>query len=987
MEKVGTISLRPFYALVFVLVILSLSPFLHAQSNWQTETDSLRQVMQAAEDTTAALTVEIKAWKKQGTAPLTGRQQTAWALRMASLNRHYQTLVAFSDRWEAARQFKPNEFVKRFDGAAKIDQLRLLAHLLAADRALYVITDSLRFAVGNSRTIRNRVNEGNRSFGIQYGIFAEMTVIYFDPARNWRTRSRYLQLRAQQDFLETSKDREPEFYFWAQQLLQDSTLQKIAGQSDFAVLWANSLTALGAIVDPAADLTAHTFQNLSQFFGNWVGDYFFKIVGLFGIGESRGHALPDFYRYYPHPAGARHGLHPAKVAALAQNLRAGDVLFDKTRFAITDKLIPGYLGHVAIYLESYDALRQLGVFDSATMRQATNGMSADELNRRVEAYAAEFAAISEKAEWIRFSIMRQRIFAQTFNGQPLNPLLFEALYRLRYAHENVLEALRDGQAVSSHAGGVTLNRFAHFFYVDDFAAARLRPENLRAEQYRENLARFLTLALLQYGKPYDFQFDVNTLDAIVCSELIYQSFVDIEFKTGKALASYTIAPDQVAQEVGVKTVLDTLALAPPFELLQWYAEAAPLFPSIDSSAAVDTLVDRVFMAMVREEYGGLNLLSPAERMRFDLIRERAKQERDREHERLHALPVTGPTLVAKSSDRAAERRLHNFYLNLNRQIKQARAAGKAETEITALQQREIAAFVQTEAPASNERIAAVTQDFQNWQAGTAYNPSYVDLYSGTARFLLSIFHSAGVADDDGFGRGLDLQLAVTNEAPQQSLVYWQHYALLPFHFQFFNNSGRIHKTIQGGAMLARLARRFTQGDYIEMNALEWRNDAYTTSYLPFTLEAGGDKGPLDAVLKLTTIGNGDYQHGLYVGEIGRVELAPFERRKQQHTFTIANLFYGARAQATFGKFRLFATGKLGARLGEFAERKKNQGRATGFPPLRTWTFGVELAGSTLYRPTNHRLEFQVIDDEARFIQGRLQKDRQARLSYRWSVNE
>jgi len=29
----------------------------------------------------------------------------------------------------------------------------------------------------------------------------------------------------------------------------------------------------------------------------------------------------------------------------------------------------------------------------------------------------------------------------------------------------------------------------------------------------------------------------------------------------------------------------------------------------------------------------------------------------------------------------------------------------------------------------------------------------------------------------------------------------------------------------------------------------------------------------------------------------------------------------------------------------------------------------------------------VIEDDARFIGGRLQKDRQARLSYRWAVND
>lgn len=980
--------------LVFGIMLLP-ATFLPAQPpGWRAEADSIRQMIKAAEDTTVRLTGDIKTWKARGAQRLTGRQQTQWALRLAALNRFYQTLISYSDRWETARKLSPQEFVKRFgnwdeneSASAAVSHLRLLVHVLAADRALYVITDSLRSAVGDSRAMRSRLNEGNRSFGIQYGIFTEMTAVYFDPARNRRTRARFLQLKAQENFLETIKNHDEALYRFAMALLGDSTLQEISSQSDVAVLWANSMAALGAIAEPGADLVDRTFYNLSQFFGNLTGDYFFKIADLFGIGESRGHALPEFYRYYSHPDGPKKGLHPAKVAALAENLRAGDVIFEKTRFALTDKFIPGYFGHVAIYLESYEALRQLGVFDSPALRQATNGMSAAEIEAQVEAYAAEFETLAEKEEWVRLSIMRRRTFAKTHNGRPLNPLLFEALFRLRYKHENVLEALRDGQVTSGHEGGVTLNRFAHFFYIDDFAAIRLRPGIFDAEKYRENLARFLALALLQYGKPYDFQFDVNTIDAIVCSELIYQSFVDIEFKTGKSLTSYTISPDQVAQEAGIKTALDTLELDPPFELLQWYAEATPLYPAVDSTSAADSLSIRAFMATVREEYGGLNLLAPTERKNFAALNERAKLERDKERERLRrGVPATDTTLGAAPADRAAERRLQNFYIDLKRKIEQARAAGKSEEDVVALKQREIEAFAHAKAPASSERVTALAEDFRSWQVGSAYHPSYLDLYSGATRFLLSVFRSASVADDNGFGRGLDVQLAATNEAPQQSLIYSQHYAFLPFHVQFFNRSGKVHKAIQGGAMLARIARRYKQGDYIEMTALEWRNNAYATSYLPFTLEAGGDKGVLDAILKLTTIGTGHYQHGLHIGEMARLELALLERRNHKNAFAIANVFYGARAQITFGKFRLFAAGKIGARLGQFAERKQ-QTLSTNFPPLRRWSFGIELFGATLYRPTHHRLEFEVIEDGARFIQGRLQKDRQARLSYRWTVNE
>ena len=966
-----------------IFIFLSASLVNAQTSNWRAEADSMQQVIRAVEDTTVRLAAEINTWKKQGTARLSGAQQTRWALRLASLNRGYQTLIAFSDRGERARRLMPKEFAKRYgvlakendEISARLAHLQFVADLLDADRAIYTITDSLRFAVGSSQTIKNRLNQGNRSFGIQYGIFAEMNAIYVDPQRNRRTRGRYLQLREQKNFIEANQDQARELSLQAKRLLQDATLQRLAAQSDVAVLFANSVTALGAVVDPAADLTTRTFFNLSQFFGNFVGTYLFKIGSVFGIGASRGHAVPAFHRYYPHPAGRKKGVHPAKVKEIARGLRAGDILFDKTRFAITDKLIPGYFGHVAIYLESYEALQELGVFDSATMRQATNGMTAAAIDAQIEAYAVELTAIPDQEEWVRLGIMRHRTFAKNFN-----PLLFEALYRLKYDRENVIEALRDGQGISGHEGGVTVNSLAHFLYVDDFAAMRLRPGNWSAAQYRQNLASFLALALLQYGKPYDFQFDVNTLDAIICSELIYQSFVDIDFKTGKSLASYTIAPDQVAQEGGIKTALDTLRLDPPFELLQWYADGVALYPA--RATANDTLPNRAFMAMVREEYGGLNLLTPLERKQYDDFYETAKRERAHESDSLSKLPA-GEILVRSASTNKDERRRQNFYINLNRRLEQAAASGKSEAEIEQIKKREIEKFEQEE---SNERVQAVAADFKTWRSGAAYQPSYVDLYSGPARFWLSVFRSASLADDDGFGRGLDLQLAITNELPQPSRLYSQHYAFLPFYAQFFDRRGKSHKALQGGAMLARISRRFTQGDYIEMNALTWRNDAYATSLRPFTLEAGGDKGVLDAVLKLTTLGNGNYQRGFYFGESGGIEVLPYEARNHKRALTVANFYYGGRAQLTLGKLRWYATGKLGARLGNFYERKK-QTRNTDFPPLRSWKFGLEFLHNTLYRPTGLRLEFEVSEDDARFIQGRLQKDRQARLSLRWSVHD
>jgi hypothetical protein len=987
-------------------LLLFILPLPAQPPNWPAEVDSIRPSIKTMEEASARLIAEIEAWKKQGRQKLTGAQQVRWSSLMAELNQNYQTLVSFSDRGEAARRLSPKELVKRFalpnaignkDLSARY-HLQLLTLLLAADRALYATFDSLRATVGNSLAIRNRLNEGNRSFGLQYGIFEEMTAAFFDPTRHRRTRSRFLQLRGRKNFLDAIIKKEDfELYHAANHLLDDPTLQRIASRNDASVLFASSIAAAGSIIDPAGDLVARTMHNFSQFFGNLVGTNLFRVADFLGIGESRGHAEPAFHKYYPHPEGRAKGVHPAKVAEMEGSLRPGDILFEKNRFAITDKLIPGYFGHVAIYLGSYEALQALGVFDTAVMRQATNGMAAAAIDAHVEAFAREIETIPLKEAWLRLAIMRRRTQEKNFNGRPLSPLLFEALYRLRYRHENVLEALRDGQTISALEGGVTLNPFAHFLYIDDFAAIRLRHGGMSEEQHRQNLARFLALGLLQYGKPYDFRFDVNTIDAIVCSELIYQSFVDIEFSTGKSLASSTISPDQVAQEAGIKTTLDTLRLAPQFELVQWHWEAMPLYPPSRANAPaaattgiIDTLAFRAFMAMVREEYGGLRLLSPVERKQFESFKEKAKQEREKESERLRNLPATYTTIEPEAAGASKERALQNFYIDLQKKILQAQEAGEAQEEIAAIKQQALEKFLASQAgsnaPDSSERVKALSDHFEAWRIGPAYIPSYDDLYSGKERFLLSVFRSASLADDNRLGHGVDLQFAGNNEAPRRSLIYTQYYAFLPFHVQLFDGSGTIRKTVQGGVSLARIARRYTQGDYVEMNALEWRNTAYTTLFSPFSLEAGGDKGPLDAALKLTTIGNGHHQRGVYIGELGRIELVPFETRSHRRAYTIANLFYGARAQLTLGKFRLYAKSAVGTRLGNFAEREK-QNPATTFPQLRTWAFGLELSGSTLYRPTSHRLQFEVVEDDARFIQGRVQKDRRARLLYQWSVND
>ena len=52
-----------------------------------------------------------------------------------------------------------------------------------------------------------------------------------------------------------------------------------------------------------------------------------------------------------------------------------------------------------------------------------------------------------------------------------------------------------------------------------------------------------------FGNMFDFNFDVQTTDRIVCSELCYVSITDIDWQTDATLGRATISPDNVAAQV------------------------------------------------------------------------------------------------------------------------------------------------------------------------------------------------------------------------------------------------------------------------------------------------------------------------------------------------------------------------------------------------------------------------------------------------------
>jgi hypothetical protein len=96
--------------------------------------------------------------------------------------------------------------------------------------------------------------------------------------------------------------------------------------------------------------------------------------------------------------------------------------------------------------------------------------------------------------------------------------------------------------IETDRSGTHLKNIEKFMNVDDFAIMRLEGA-IENKTYYEQVYQ---VAIAQLGKTYDFNFDVETTDKLVCSELLYQSFGDIAWPTEKYLGRMTISPDNIA---------------------------------------------------------------------------------------------------------------------------------------------------------------------------------------------------------------------------------------------------------------------------------------------------------------------------------------------------------------------------------------------------------------------------------------------------------
>ncbi len=160
-----------------------------------------------------------------------------------------------------------------------------------------------------------------------------------------------------------------------------------------------------------------------------------------------------------------------------ENLKPMDILLEKSPFILTDKFIPGYFGHTAVYLGTRAQLEAIGMWNHPDI------------------IAYQKSIIAGKV---------------------------------------ILEAVRSG---------VHLTSLEDFMNIDEFMIMR-KEDALNSETV---LIQQISRGMEQIGKKYDFNFDITTLDKIVCSELVYIFFGNVRWPTLYRLGRPTITPDDIAE--------------------------------------------------------------------------------------------------------------------------------------------------------------------------------------------------------------------------------------------------------------------------------------------------------------------------------------------------------------------------------------------------------------------------------------------------------
>jgi hypothetical protein len=364
-------------------------------------------------------------------------------------------LYAVTNRYECALDATNQELEQ--ENIPEIIRTKAVMLSVAASLTLYdnYLMGALLFE--NDKRLRRLVNDPDKGFGISANELLDITLAANSIRNQKRMQDGIIFYESKSTLF---KDLNDDDYSYLKMLINGSPSYNHIKNIGIKGMVKKKFKMFGKISrDVIAELRDEGLDGVSKFFGNSVG-----------LVESRKGKL----------------YHKEMIRnQLLEQLQPLDIILEKTPFRLTDKLIPGHFGHVAIWVGNQQELKDKGLWEHEVIQPYHNKI--------------------------------------TPKGNSSNS-------KDGYC---IVEALREG---------VKLSSLEEFMNVDDIAILRPVFDGDISEKEKESLL----LTFRQLGKEYDFNFDVNTTDKIVCSELAYVCFPQIDWPTAKTAGRHTISPDNVA---------------------------------------------------------------------------------------------------------------------------------------------------------------------------------------------------------------------------------------------------------------------------------------------------------------------------------------------------------------------------------------------------------------------------------------------------------
>jgi hypothetical protein len=378
--------------------------------------------------------------------PLTGDDL---ALINIGINEHLllrKELLAVAEAHECWLDGSEKELIKQ----GITPESRLTGVMLSLSSAMLLYDNyllSISLFEGNGK-LRRILNERDPGYAVTSAALAKITLNYSSISNRARVRKAIRFYEHESVRFKTSLEQNLDSGYLNLLIAQSPSYSLVKTWSPYYVVGRKLGFMTGATTDTMTDMEREGVSLFSMVFGNAVG----LVETRKGKLYKKGDVLTD----------------------VSGNLQAGDILLEKTPFRLTDKLIPGYWGHAAVWIGTEAELKELGIWQ--------------------------------------------------------NPLV------VRYRDE-----IREGRlVVEALRSGVEMNTLQHFLNIDSIGVLR------KTDQSREGRANTVLQALRQVGKPYDFNFDVESKERVYCSKLVYLSFSGIDWPTKKSLGRTTFTPDDVA---------------------------------------------------------------------------------------------------------------------------------------------------------------------------------------------------------------------------------------------------------------------------------------------------------------------------------------------------------------------------------------------------------------------------------------------------------